>query len=129
MNAPNDAQPQQERGHILNELFAAAAKIDTLGAALARGAYVNTTIRGPQMLEQESDLRIAQLKHFARQMLLVRPLIVYAEAFQPSTNTGSVPTIAIAGDDQLMPVAAARMPRHSAAESDRALPQGMVRLV
>src|SRR5579863_8117066 len=72
------------------------------------------------MLEQKSNLRVAHLEHGRRQMLLVRTLIVYAEAFQPGTDAGRMPAVAVAGNDELVPVAAARMPSYGAAESNRA---------
>src|SRR5229473_3548689 len=64
-------------------------------------------------------MRIAQLEHRARQMLLVRTLIVYTEAFQPCADAGGMPAVAIVRNDELVPVAAARMPGHGAAERQR----------
>src|ERR1700733_9627417 len=121
LNASDDAQAQQQRTHVSNKLFAAAGEIYSRGAARPRRADVDATIRRPQMPEQQSYLCIAQLEYRGRQMLLVRTLIVYSETLQPCTNAGGMPAIAIARNDELMPVASARVPSHRAAESHRAL--------
>ena len=71
LNASDDAQAQQQRGHISDELFAAATEIYSRGATRTCRADVDTSVCGPQMLEQQSYLRIAQLEYRRRQMLLV----------------------------------------------------------
>jgi hypothetical protein len=71
LNASDNAEAQQQRRHVSDELFAAASEIDSRGATLACRTNVDTPIGGPQMLEQQSYLRIAQLEYHRRQMLLV----------------------------------------------------------
>ena len=47
---------------------------------------VNAAIRGPQMLEQQSNLRVTELKHLAWEVFLVGPLIVNSQALEPTAD-------------------------------------------
>ena len=45
---------------------------------------------------------------------------MYAEALQPGADAGGMPAVAIAGNEQLVPLAAARIPLDGAPERQRA---------
>ena len=93
--ARNDSETEQKRGHIIGEKFTASRKIDGRCAALMLWTNTDTSIGRPQVLQQQSNLGIAQLKHFRRQMFLVRALTVYPQTFEPSADARRVPTIAV----------------------------------
>jgi hypothetical protein len=82
-DARDDAQTQHKGRNILREEFAARAEINARRPALSGSTNMDASICRPEVLEQQAYLRIAQLEHSARQMLLMRTLIVDTEAFQP----------------------------------------------
>src|SRR5882757_296326 len=64
------------------------------------------------MPHERADLLIRELEYRCRHPLLCRTLAEYAELTQPQTDTGRFPTIAVTGEDELMPVSAPGMPVH-----------------
>ena len=76
----------------------------------------NASVGCPQMLEEQSNLVIRQLKDFRWNLLIRRTLIKNTQLFEPKANPGRVPAITVARDHQLMPITFANMAINRAAK-------------
>jgi hypothetical protein len=68
------------------------------------------------MAKQEGDLIVTQREYLARQMFVVRALPEDSHVTQPTSHASRMPAIAIARNDELVPVASAFVAIHHTAK-------------
>src|SRR6185437_12467758 len=85
-------------------------------AAPSRLARRDCSIRRPQMAQKETDLPVGKLEDRGRHPLIARTLTIYPEIPEPAVGSGRCPAIAVARQQQLMPIAAAWIAGHTQTE-------------
>jgi hypothetical protein len=98
VNACDDAEPQEKRRHVARQPLTAGAEIDPVASA-SGSADMNASIRGPEMPDQEPDLRLRQGEHGLGKVLLMGPLAEETELLEPRPDTGRMPAVSVAADD------------------------------
>src|ERR1044071_2434058 len=72
------------------------------------------------MPQEDRNLRLAELEDHCGQPLFVRALSKQTQLLEPSPDTGGFPSISVSGNQELMPVSAARVTRDFTPELPRA---------
>ena len=116
----HNSEAQEKCTDIRSETLTTGAEENTRRAFFTLRPNKYASIGCPQMLEKDGNLHVCQPEDIDWQPLLVRPLIENSKVFEPFTDAFGVPTISIARNDQLVPIADAGMAIDFAAKQSRA---------